>query len=506
MRASRLLVASALVLVGTIVSGVLGFLVYIIAGRELSVSAYGVFNVVMAVTAFSATLSSLGLRDALPRELAYSRARGWRVEDIVRAALLVVALASIAVGGLLAVFSNRLASFLGVMRYSWSLVLAGLATPSMVLLDLFVAIARGYGRVMEKILVRDVGVYLVLLIGAVLSVFAGLGLIGVLFSYVIAWNLGAVVAALMLWRAGLLPRPSRVKFDVIVSLLAFSLPLLVSGVAGIVMTYMDTLMLGVFRGAREVGLYNAAAPLARIVLLVLGSAGYIVLPLFSEIYAREGAEGLRHVYTIIARWIFVATYPLAAAMIAAPRLLVAAVFGRRYLAIAPALAVLAAGFTAHVVAGFNGITVMVLRETRVVGMVSILSATVNAVLNVLLIPRLGSLGAAAATAASYMLSNALISLWLYKRIRLNPFTKGYLMPLSLAAVLASVLTVAHTLCVLIPLLVAVETVLGVATLATRDAYEETLIREIAKDLGLEWLAEKLLNIIPRLQWSQSLDD
>ena len=68
-------------------------------------------------------------------------------------------------------------------------------------------------------------------------------------------------------------------------LLSYSAPLIVTMVLSILLTRMDTIMLAEFRTSNEVGVYNAAYPLANSLLMVISSFGYLYLPLTSRLDA-----------------------------------------------------------------------------------------------------------------------------------------------------------------------------------------------------------------------------
>ena len=95
-------------------------------------------------------------------------------------------------------------------------------------------------------------------------------------------------------------------------------------------------------------------------------------------------------------------------------------FGRGRLA----LTILVLGQVVNVAAGHVGVLMtMTGHEKRVAATVGA-SAACNAVLNLILIPRFGIDGAAAATAISLVLWNGVTLVWVIKHLRINPTIFG----------------------------------------------------------------------------------
>ncbi len=432
----RIVKGSGLVLAGALVALVLNFFSKLILARGFSVSDYGVFNLAIAVLSFLGLLVALGLPEGVAREVSYYRVKDpGRVESIVSMSFFLALVAGVVGGVSLFFTSGVLAGFLRVPMLSFALRALSFALPFQALLTLVVSVARGFGRVREKIFFQDIGVSLFWLLGLLFVYFVSLPFCYVFVAYVAAYALS--LAALLAYERsrGLLSLGLVFDPGLAARLLSFSLPLLFTGVMGFVMNWTDTLMLGYLRGPRVVGVYNAAAPLARLLTVPIGVAGFMFLPVVSELYARGEMSELRRVYQVVAKWLFLVSLPLFAAYVLFPGLVVSVVFGARYIGGSVALVVLSLGFIFHVLMGLNGMSLVALGETRLIALYNLVAALLNVVLNALLIPVYGIVGAAAATAASYILGNTLSTLRLYKEYRVQPFYASYVKTLGIAFLL-----------------------------------------------------------------------
>jgi len=428
LEAARFAKGTVVLLIGGIVSSALGFFEHVVSARVLGSFGYGLLNVGIVITSLLAMFASLGLRDALTREVAYLRGKGKEVDTVVCAAFFVSFFASVVLMLVVWVSAPVIGPVVGLDGYWWLIRLLVVSVPLLVVSDLFIAVARAYGRVAEKVLVRDVGFNALWLLGSLVSIALGIGIAGFALSYVFSASLVFIVLFYMLRRRALMPHCLRVgvKMAIVVSLLSFSLPLLVSSTLGALMTYSDTLMLGILRGAADAGLYGAAASPARFVPFVLSVAGYLVLPLFARLYAVGNLREFGRLYVVIAKWVFVLTFPIVVALVSSPRLVIGIIFGRSYLPASSCLVVLALGFLFHVMMGPNGIAIVAVRRSDLVMKISVVTITLNIFLNALLIPVFGILGAAVATSVSYIFSNILATFYLYRIIGVKLLEKQYL--------------------------------------------------------------------------------
>jgi O-antigen/teichoic acid export membrane protein len=201
------------------------------------------------------------------------------------------------------------------------------------------------------------------------------------------------------------------------------------GILSFVMNWTDTLMLGYYMNSEVVGIYNAAAPLARILPIFLGSAGFLYMPIASQLYVEKKIEELKRVYQILTKWIFLLTLPFFAVMFLFPETTIHFFFGAKYLESSYVLRILVLGFMFHTLLGLNGLSLIVIGKPNLNMMGSIFAASLNILFNAILIPIYGMVGAAIATTTSYFVGNVFASCWLYNITKVHPFSWNYVKPL-----------------------------------------------------------------------------
>jgi O-antigen/teichoic acid export membrane protein len=168
-----------------------------------------------------------------------------------------------------------------------------------------------------------------------------------------------------------------------------------SGVALLVLLKLDVPLIQTLAGSRQVGLYAVAVPMAESLLLLSTVIGVVLLP--------NSAAGLvdhRRAVSIAQLAMFAAALVALVLAVAAP-LLVTTVFGDMYAgavpllwALLPGLVLLTAGRTlqTHLIAN---------RAFRTPTAGALLALALCLVLELILIPRLGAMGAAVASSISY---------------------------------------------------------------------------------------------------------
>ncbi|ANH40149.1 Polysaccharide biosynthesis protein [Nocardioides dokdonensis FR1436] len=226
------------------------------------------------------------------------------------------------------------------------------------------------------------------------------------------------------------------------------------GLSGLVLMLLfrvDVLILGVLEGPGEVAVYSVAYRLLETVLFVTYAINYAVLPVLS---ATDSSTTRRLGYeraVAVAAFVYL---PFVVVSLVEGRAVIDLLFGASYAAAAaPVLAWLAPAPMFLAMASFATSVLLALQRTRVMLLASSAALLINLVLNLVLIPQFGAVGAAAATTFAYLVQ-VLVVLTGLSRLGERP---ALLTPLTSAGVAAVVLLAAL---VLSPLPLLVELALG----------------------------------------------
>lgn len=377
-------------------------LFWIVATRLYGAAIAGQFAVAVAVLEILRQLTSSGLADAIVRHGAMHAERGdeERLYRAVGTALaLVLVVGAVPIVGVWAVGADRVAALLRTPSLAgWATVLVW-SVPITAMAEALIAGTRArlemrwHALILGALLpLAQAGLALLLFAGglgpaALAAAWVGgasLALVAAVGAFARHYDLGRTAAGMSL-------RP------VDRSVIAFAVPQSANLTANHFAASIDVLMLGLLGvPAAAIGLYNAGIQISRGLRSLSVAFGQSLAPVVARFSADGRAAELEGIYRRLSAAALTLVLPVvvAVALLRAPLLsLFDPAFGADTLFVLPLLAVpvLACAF------GLAGTLVAMSGHNRLNLANSIAAATLNVLLNLWLIPRLGLAGAAAAT-------------------------------------------------------------------------------------------------------------
>lgn len=400
-----MLSSASLVMVGGIVSALGNLGERVVIGRLLSPSAYGEVSVGIAVFTFTLTIALVGCEQGvsrfIPRYETDSDQRGIWISGLI-----VTGGFSLLIATLLFVAAEPIAAQLFETSEAVTFLrLLAISLPFIVGFRIAVAGIRGYENTVYKILVHSF-LEPLLRIGLIaLLLLAGVGIAAVGLAYLIVGVVTLVVAHMLLSRLMALRGGYQTHVR---ELLVFSIPLVVSTVIGTLLTRTDVLMIGYFRSSYEVGMYDAAYPIATGLTILLSAFGFLYLPIASRLDADSEQGVINDIYATSTKWVYVLTFPLFLLLVVFPADIIDIVFGPSYADAATVLPILAFGFFLSATAGRDRETLSAVGATTWIAVGNAAGLTVNVIINLILIPRYGFIGAGVASVASMIVVHTVI--------------------------------------------------------------------------------------------------
>jgi O-antigen/teichoic acid export membrane protein len=406
-----------------IASKLLSLLSAIVLGRSLGSEGYGYYAFALAVVAFIAIPAQLGLPQLILREVAAHHARSeWALLRGLRQRSVEISTVATLVGGVLgggAVFllADRIAA-LDPVAFGIALLLLPLQVGLAITGTILVGLRRMVRGTWPANLLQP-ALFCVLLVVLVS---------GMTPARAVALNLicTATGFAVTLWllrrywpREATQITPEFRTREWIGSLLPFTL---LAGIA-LFSQKMDVLLLGWMTSASDVGIYNVALQGALLVSFPLTISHAVLAPNVARLHAQGDLVRLQRLVTLSTLAIALAAAAGAAVLLLTGEWLLANLFGKAFAGGYTALLILTIGQLFSACAGAIGLFLTMTgheKDTlRAVG----LSAVLNLVLNLVLIPPYGIVGAAIATAVSQIVWNIVGGLLLYRRLGLvgGPF-------------------------------------------------------------------------------------
>jgi O-antigen/teichoic acid export membrane protein len=232
---------------------------------------------------------------------------------------------------------------------------------------------------------------------------------------------------LMLKRQPTLTAVRRKEFSYPVrATLGFAAPLLAGTLVWLLMESSDAILLGYFRSTQEVAAFRAVLLVALVSQGVTNTFTLLYTPMLARLYALKDHAKMSELYWRATQWVTILSFPVFILTFSFAASTTGAVVGARYADSAGVMEVLAFGYFFHASLGFNGLTLRVFGRLRYSVSIDFAAAVVNVLINLLLIPRWGALGAAVGTASTMVVHNILKQYGLWRYTGINLFARSYL--------------------------------------------------------------------------------
>jgi O-antigen/teichoic acid export membrane protein len=204
---------------------------------------------------------------------------------------------------------------------------------------------------------------------------------------------------------------------------ATSIPIFVVEGFYLLLTYVDILALEHFRSPDEVAVYYAAARLLAIVAFVYFAIAGATTHKFTQYHVAGDKERLRKFFVETERWTFWPSLAVCATILALGEPLLS-LFGASFTAGYGVMFILAVGMLARAAVGPAEGLLNMLGERRQCAIVYAIAFVINLALCVLLIPRIGIEGAAAATSTALVMESIMLYVVAKRRLGFHVFIMG----------------------------------------------------------------------------------
>ncbi|MCU0642062.1 MAG: oligosaccharide flippase family protein [archaeon] len=401
--------STIIVFVGIFLSKLFTYVYRIVIARYYGPEVYGLLSLALMVAGWFTAFSALGLSEGLLRYIAVYRAgkKADRIRYLIKFSLAILGFSSIFAGVLLYFTSDLIAvSIFKSPELAIFLKIFAFCVPITVLLGPFLSTLRAFERInlysgISNILQNAAKLAIILLF-----IFVGVNSGGVALSYVLGM-LATLIAAYLACRYylpqvfGAARIPGAERTEIMKEVFSYSWPLLFLGFFTSVFYWLDTFAIGFFRTTMEVGIYNAAIPLSLLLFFVPELFTQLFFPMITKEFSRKNVRLVREMTQQVGKWIFALNLPVLMIMVLFPGVVLNVFFGSEYLAAEMSLRLLAIGALFASVTGLSTNLLSAIGKSRLIFYNFVAAAIVNFVLNWMLVPDYGMVGAAFATMITY---------------------------------------------------------------------------------------------------------
>jgi O-antigen/teichoic acid export membrane protein len=430
-------------LAGAGVTTIANLLLSVVVARAMSTANAGIFFSITSLLLLLATVGRMGTGGGaiyfLPRLRQLGSPR--EVSEAIRMSIRPTLLVSSVLGLGLLVFAPQIGELmLGDASGDVVLVLrlAGLALPFAALGDVLQSITRGFGRMRTTVMVERIGRPLAQLVLVVLAAPTHNVLL-----LVLAWTVPYLPATLLSWlparRLAAADRARRPDapdsgFDAR-EYWRFTGPRALVSLTQVALQRLDVILVVAILGPVQAALYAAATR-----FLVVGQLGNQAIsvalqPRLSSALARKDLAEAGLLYRTTTAWLVLTTWPLYLLVGAFPAALLG-IFGPKYASATDVVVVLCAAMLVATAAGQVDTVLMMAGKSSWNLAKAVLALVVQVGVDLVLLPRIGILGAAIGWAVSILIANLVPLAQLRISIGLHPVGRS-----SIVAVLLCMVTV-----------------------------------------------------------------
>ncbi len=456
---------AGLVFTSRMLGYVLGFLLQTVLARFLGPDKYGLYSLGLTLANVGVLFSVFGMGTGTIRFLGeyIGKNEKEKAKGVIFSAFQLTTLLSLVFAVMLTAFKN----FISINIFHDERLSSILPWFSVVLvmysfLQLFSGIYRGLKRPSIFFLCRET-LERIMRIGIFLTLY----LLGFkLFGAIVATIISAIFILLILFiklkstapfvfDKSITPLYERKKF------LGYSSNMLFVSFTYFLMGQVNRLILGIYLDAKSVGMYTISDTVAQLSVFFLTAFNSIFAAIISELYHTGDRKTLAKMYADITRWIVILTLPLTIWMIVFSEQILS-IFGKEYTQAKYVLIFLAMGQFVNAAVGSNGFMLLMTKHQKLEMINGVLIASLNILLNIILVPKLGIIGSAIAGMIAISGVNILKMVEVYLTLGMIPYNTKYIKPIISGSLLLLLAGITHkfvsnipiTLCML-PLLFAV---------------------------------------------------
>lgn len=413
----------------SVLSGFVGYLTRIIYARNLTIEEYGLFYAVLSLVGLIAGFKDMGLSSAMMRYIPEFIVQ--KKNELIKKSIITVVLLQTLFLLITTTVTFFLSDYLAIHYFhnpSAGIIIRilGFGLLFAVLYDTLSSIFHGFQEMFYASFLNFCKM-LVILISSVIGFYFGLGIMSPTIAYIIY----PIIIFLVFFPIFLkiFPQFTRIngKPDKATAkkLFKFGLPVFIGSLGSIILGYTDTLTLTYFSGAKEVGVYNVVMPTSMLVTYFSGAIVGVFSPILIELWVKKDLKLMEYSIIKIYKYILCIIIPVAFMIASFPDLIIKTLFGAIYPNQALTLQILSIGVIFFGLSMLNFQIINAFEKPILTTKVVYITALFNFILNILLIPRYGIIGAAIPTLISYIIMMIMSLYFVKKEITLRFPVKKY---------------------------------------------------------------------------------
>jgi len=416
---------SIFVFMGLLLSKLFSYIYKIIIARYFGPEIYGLFSLSLVIISLLFAISLLGLNEGVIRYISLYRGKkdNEKIKYIFKISSIILIFSAILTAGLSFLFADFIAlTIFKEPELSIFLKIFSLMIPFWVFAGFFNSVMNSFEKIKQSVIIEQIIQSFTKVSFLLFFIWLGLKTNAIIFSFFIGIFIFFLTAFFyckyklpILFIKEKLNKKQKSKIRN--NLFSYSWPTMFFGIIAILFCWIDTLALGFFKSATEVGIYNTAVPIAILLSLTPGLFLQLFFPIITKEYAKKNFKLIKEISKQIGKWIFIINLPFFLLIICFPGAIINLLFGSQYIVASNALRFLSIGIFFSSLFIISKKLILMAGKSKIILIDLIIASIINIFLNILLVPMnplfgfentLGINGAAIATLISMIFLNILL--------------------------------------------------------------------------------------------------
>lgn len=421
--------------------------------RALGPVDFGLYAIGVTYFNILSQIAPLGTATGVIKFVSESLARKERMyaHDTAKLALKITLASSMLLGAILAVGATPISDYLyGKPELKPVLILFAIAIPFAAITTVLVNALQAFHTIKPTILIKYVWEPVGKIVLAATTLFMGYHLLGTVAAICFVTAVGTYMAIRALQAESSLAitktEAMKSRFKQFVS---FCSPVAISNIFGVIAPRSDILILGYWVSTQEIGVYLACLQTAGIISLVLGAFETAFAPCIARVLTVNDGGQLKNVYQSLSRLVVLFTVPLWVLlnMLADPIL---GLFGDAFREGGVSLAILTTGHLVSSMASSPNHILLMGGQSTTVMLNTILIGLLQILVSLILVPYLGTVGAAVAATAALLTITFTRVFQVWRRHHITPFSFRLVKPVIGGIVMMATIFIAKQILSTVP--------------------------------------------------------
>ena len=238
-----------------------------------------------------------------------------------------------------------------------------------------------------------------------------------IFSYCIAVLITAVLSFVVwIYKSQFLKYDF--DYDLNNNVIKSSFPFFISSSMLFLLQWIDVIFLGYYKSSSDVGIYSVAVKISMFSSIILFAINSIVAPKISDYFSSNKIDHLKHIIKASSKLMFFSTIPILILILVFSNFILN-LFGQDFILGKTSLQILVLGQFFNVLCGSVGYILNMTENQIIFRNITVFSVIVNIIINLILIPIYGIVGAAIASMLSLALWNIISCIYIYKKFNIS---------------------------------------------------------------------------------------